>query len=235
MPLSEKFDCGLINDDPSAYVPGAKKSWDAEEDEGFETVTIRPGLTSKIYSSLTREEKNKNIQLLRELYNMLDHIYDRTNHFLTSVSDAQLRACIEAYRQDDHKRYPENPHVPISTQFVRDGFMLFLSTKHTLQQLIPTERHFQAVNKPRNLKRDPNANFQGQDQRLRAYHRHIVIRLPGPNDNYTKCLLIHELAHTPPNHVCFREDDHKEDFRIFQWFFLNMAQYGGFITQKVYV
>ena len=40
--FAEKFDCGIVNDDPEYYAehPNGKKSWDSEEDIGFETISL---------------------------------------------------------------------------------------------------------------------------------------------------------------------------------------------------
>lgn len=246
--LAEKFDCGPINDDPDYHRlhPNEKKSWDAEEVEGFDRVTIvihasdprkRRREETRIWSAVSKEEKQHNEFLIIQMYEMLDLIRERCDFILKNATDTQLLSCIRSYQNDAKKTkgFVENPDVQVTPTFIRDGLRLFLATNHSIQQLDPGNADFQAVNKPKGLIRDSNTWFQGLDQRLRAYHRHIVIRLPGPNDNYTKCVFIHELAHTPPNHVCFRPDDHKDDFRIFQWFFFNMVERGGFITSRVYV
>ncbi len=246
--LAEKFDCGPINDDPDYFHehPGEKKSWDAEEVEGFDavTITIHGGNRSKrrtektrIWSASTEAEKEHNKALLVQMYEMLDLIRERCQFILERASDDQLRSCIKTYTNEAKatKGFVTNVDVSLTPEFIRNGLRLFLATNHSIQQLDPGNEGFQAVNKPKGLVRDSNTWFQGLDQRLRAYHRHIVIRLPGPNDNYTKCVFVHELAHTPPNHVCFRPDDHKDDFRIFQWFFFNMVERGGYITSRVYV
>ena len=247
--LAEKFDCGPINDDPDYFHahPNEKKSWDAEEVVGFDRVTIvihepdrrrRRTETTRIWSADSEEQKQRSKNLIIQMYEMLDLIRERCDFILHNATDGQLLSCIRSYRHDAmviNKGFVENPDVPLTPEFIRNGLRLFMATDHSIQQLDPGNEGFQAVNKPKGLVRDSNAWFQGLDQRLRAYHRHIVIRLPGPNDNYTKCVFIHELAHTPPNHVCFRPDDHKDDFRIFQWFFFNMVERGDFITSRVYV
>lgn len=247
--LAEKFDCGPINDDPEYHRlhPNEKKSWDAEESVGFDKVTItihagdrstkRRSENTHIWSASTNAEKEHNKSLLVQMYEMLDLIRERCAFILESATDDQLRSCIKTYTNEPKtaKGFVENPDVSLTPEFIRNGLRLFLATNHSIQQLDPGNADFQAVNKPKGLVRDSNTWFQGLDQRLRAYHRHIVIRLPGPNDNYTKCVFVHELAHTPPNHVCFRPDDHKDDFRIFQWFFFNMVERGGYITSRVYV
>lgn len=184
-------------------------------------------------------------QLLRCIASFQRELYPSMNHYGASLIN-------DGDHNDTNRKYGINPTVEYLREddatklaFVRNGLQLFLRTNHTIQELDPNETYFRAVNKPHAPIRPdgsvPNGPtvyesepFMGNDERLRAFHRHIVISLKD-SPNLTMCLLIHELAHTPPNHVCFRDDDHNDDFRFFQWLFLNMAQRKKLIDRRIYI
>ena len=222
-------------------------------------------IVSKLYTKgiISPKEKEEKLAKLQQCHNLLAHLCTRAKVILEEITDEQILRCIRAFRREmDSKRstalggepFQENPTVTylrdsdsVRIAFVRQGLSLFLRTKHTIQELNPAESYFRAVNKPHapirpdgTVPQGPSVAdgepFLGNDERLRAFHRHINISLKD-SDNFTMCLLIHELAHTPPNHVCFRHDDHNDDFRFFQWLFLNMAQRAGdrFVTRRIYV
>lgn len=229
-------------------------NWETEENEGFEPVTIQYEgnlITSKVYT----QGVDKNVidakkQKLQRCHDLLAYLRERTRTILDESTDDQLLRCIATFQHQYN--YVVNPTVEYLRQdpatklaFVRNGLQLFLRTKHTIQELDPNETYFRAVNKPHapikpdgTIPRGPTVYesepFMGNDERLRAFDRHIVISLKG-TPNSIMCLLIHELAHTPPNHVCFRDDDHNDDFRFFQWLFLNMAQRNGMIDRRVFI
>ncbi len=115
---------------------------------------------------------------------------------------------------------------------------LFLRTNHTLNEHLPIRPDGTIPDGP--VRHDGEV-IMGADERLRAFDRNVVINLvrDGGDENELMCLIVHEFAHTPPNHVCFRKDDHKDDFRYFQLLILNMAEYFDpphkFVTEREYV
>lgn len=237
--------------------------WETEENEGFEPVTIQYEgnfITSKIYTrGVDKTAQNTKKEKLQQCHDLLAYLRERTRTILDEITDERLLRCIAAFKQDmysdidkENPKYGINPTVEYLREddatklaFVRNGLNLFLRTNHTIQELDPKESYFRAVNKPHAPIRpdgtipqgptvDASEPFMGNDERLRAFHRHIVISLKD-SPNLTMCLLIHELAHTPPNHVCFRDDDHNDDFRFFQWLFLNMAQRKNLVDRRIYI
>lgn len=233
--------------------------WETEEFDGFESVMIQYNgalMNSKIYTrgvdvDTVRLKKEK----LQRCHDLLAYLRERTRTILDEITDERLLRCIAAFQQEmDAKRnqFHENPTVtylrddePTKIAFVRNGMQLFLRTNHTIQELHPKETYFRAVNKPHApIRKDGTVPdgprvvegepYLGNDERLRSFDRHIVISLKD-SENSIMCLLIHELAHTPPNHVCFRDDDHNDDFRFFQWLFLNMAQRAKFVDRRIYI
>jgi hypothetical protein len=234
-------------------------NWETEELEGFEDVLVlyeREWVTTKIYTrGVTKEQAEQKRRLLQRCYDLLSYLRMRVRVISDEMTDDQLDRCVQVFTRANLPNYVPNPvvtHLRSSDHaervgFVRNGLRLFLRTRHTIQELNPGERYFRAVNKPHAAigadgrvppgpSVDESEPFMGNDERLRAFDRHIVINLSG-TENMTMCLLIHELAHTPPNHVCFRHDDHNDDFLFFQWLFLNMAQRAeaNFVTKRIYV
>jgi hypothetical protein len=234
-------------------------NWETNELEGFEDVNLHYEgklVTSKMYTrGISKSSKDEKLSKLQRCHDLLAYLRERTRTILSEITDEQILRCVRAFQQDiESKRFHDNPTVgylrdsdATRVAFVRQGLQLFLRTNHTLQELDPRESYFRAVNKPHapiqkdgtipsGPSVDEGAPYLGNDERLRAYDRHINISLKD-SDNLTMCLLIHELAHTPPNHVCFRDDDHNDDFLFFQWLFLNMAQRAGdrFVTRRIYV
>lgn len=74
---------------------------------------------------------------------------------------------------------------------------------------------FEGLNKPKNVRKTNKVSI-GPDGSKRAEWRDVFMEINTQNPNITKHeleLFIHELAHTIPNHVTFRPDDHGPDFQ----------------------
>lgn len=242
-----------------------RPEWESDELDGFESFPFQfEGRTvqGKIY---TKGVSAKDIQAkrnrLQRCYELLEWLRVRSRVVLEIATDKELLQSIENFHISTAGRgFKDNRTVTHlrSTDpeervgFIRNGLDLFLRTNHTLNELSPSTRGFWAVNKPHQPIR-PDGTIpdgpvrhdgeviMGADERLRAFDRNVVINLvrDGGDENELMCLVVHEFAHTPPNHVCFRKDDHKDDFRYFQWLFLNMAEYFDsphkFVTEREYV
>ncbi len=251
---------------PEAEADRRKRpDWESDEIDGFETFEFKfEGRTveGKIYTKgVTKPAIDKKRRLLQRCYELLEWLRVRSRLVLETATDDDLDESIENFRistagmriKDNrdvtHLRSPKRSE---RIGFIRNGLDLFLRTNHTLNELSPSTRGFWAVNKPHlpiradgtipdGPRRYGNEVFMGVDERLRAFDRNIVVNLvrDGGDENELMNLIVHEFAHTPPNHICFREDDHKDDFRYFQWLFLNMAEYFDpphkFIRERDYV
>lgn len=226
-PSGEKCQCAKLADEPE---------WDTDENRGYHKVMItlsNETVASKVWH---RSDPNRSKILLSTLYNFERHLKGVCRDLLRRP-DTYFEQLVETYNAHIKPRFKNNrsKHVQYdSISYLRGGLQLLIDTHHSIQELDPESPYFQAVNKPRSLKYIRTAEPHGDDQRLRSLCRHIVIKLNAPIQ-YTLCLFIHELAHTPANHVCFRHDDHKHDFRIFQALFLDIAVRDGFISEAQFV
>jgi hypothetical protein len=235
-PIDELCACRQMDDDPTFYEKYGRYSWDTEESIGYLPVTVGNHST-KVWNYKSAEKRRKSIALLTKIYELEELLKQTCRELLELCTDEDYSLLIRNYKTKYSQRFQENPSRYVSydnPDFIRKGLQLFVDTTHTFQELDPSEERFQAVNKPKTVNFDKERNSLGDDQKLRSLHRHIVIKLNN-SDNYILCLLIHELAHTPPNHVCFRTDDHKHDFRIFQALFLSIAKKHNKITRSIFI
>lgn len=235
-PQGEICQCSQMDIDPSYKIKYGKYSWDTEEDIGYHNVTLDNGIETKVWNG---SDELKSKRYLQKIYDLTNFLKEKCEEF-KNLDDSDYMYLIDSYVTKFEKKYKKNNVNYKDPVFIRNCFDLFTKTIHTFQELNPDDTHFQAVNKPKNVKFLLSNNKIGSDERLRSYNRHVVIKLNFPRkgndeENYVMCLLLHELSHTPPNHVCFRVDDHKHDFRIFQALFLTIALKHGFITKKIFV
>jgi hypothetical protein len=242
-----------------------RPEWESDELVGFETFPFEfEGriIEGKIYTQgvpiqTVRAKRNR----LQKCYKLLEWLRVRSRLVLETATDEELLQSIENFHESTKGyRFKNNKDVTHLRSkdtaeklgFIRNGLDLFLRTNHTLSELSPSTHGFWAVNKPHlpiradgtipdGPRRFGDEVFMGADERMRAFDRTIVVNLvrDGGDENELMCLIVHEFAHTPPNHICFRVDDHKDDFRYFQWLFLNMAEYfdapNKFVTYRDYV
>lgn len=85
------------------------------------------------------------------------------------------------------------------------------TSRYLLSEIKPGTA-FLGINKPRMRYEEVNAPYVGKDKNGRALYRHIFLSLD-ISSNEIQNLLIHELAHSMANHIFWRPDDHKEDFK----------------------
>jgi len=238
-PQEDICQCSQMDIDPSYKIKYGKYSWDTEENVGYNEVNIElengDVIRTKVWNESDEEVSKK---YLKKIYEITNFLKMKCEEF-KNLEDSDFEFLMNSYKTKFEKRFKKNSVVSIDPNFLRNCFDLFTKTTHTFQELNPNDTHFQAVNKPQNVQYSRDSIKIGADQRLRSYNRHVVIKLHFPRkideENYVMCLLLHELAHTPPNHVCFRVDDHKHDFRIFQALFLTIAKKHGYIKKTEFV
>lgn len=86
-----------------------------------------------------------------------------------------------------------------------------LKTSRYLLSEIPSKTMWAGLNKPKMRFRESSGLLIGTDGDQRPLYRDIFLDLKVPNLDK---LVIHELAHTMANHVNYRPDDHKYDFKV---------------------
>jgi hypothetical protein len=83
-------------------------------------------------------------------------------------------------------------------------------TSRYLLSEIPKDTMWSGLNKPKMRYIEKDGAFIGPDQAQRALYRDVFLNL---NDKSLEKLVIHEISHTMANHVNYRPDDHKKDFK----------------------
>ena len=116
---------------------------------------------------------------------------------------------------------------------INDEVLIFLKTPHKIQE-IPSNATFKGINKPKNVKKHQGAAWVGPDKEQRASWRLIMLSIRKRNGSLkewkdTQDLLIHEIAHTLANHVNYRHDDHKSDFKKSEKYLKGIANHPSFI------
>jgi hypothetical protein len=241
-PSSSKELCQCKHSDysPEYIKKHGRYSWDTEENIGYIPIQLtldnNERITTKKWNSSDSEEILRKIYelerfLQKKCKEIIEYAVGNGTHIYTPL--------IQNYKKLFENKFQENPEKSlklrnITPDFIHQCLILFTETKHSFQELDPNDPNFMAVNKPKNTNYSSDRISIGADQKLRSFKRHIVIKT-NSNEQQTLCLLIHELAHTPPNHVCFRPDDHNHDFRIFQALFLQIAKKNGFIKKVIFV
>lgn len=246
-PMNVICSCAKMDAEPTFFEIHKRYSWDVEEDKGYENIAVKLSNMTyrvKIWSDHTDDRKNMSATYLQKILTLESFLKTVCSDILMLPME-DYNILIHTYSKYVKRLYNENRNVRwASPDFIRKGLQLFVDTQHTFQELDPKEKLFQAVNKPKEVAFREDCETVGEDGKLRPSRRHIVIKLINadkqdnrwPHDdeeNYILCLAIHELAHTPANHVCFRVDDHKHDFRIFQHLFLKHAERVGLIRTKL--
>lgn len=105
---------------------------------------------------------------------------------------------------------------------LKDGFKVFLyihPNKHRLFEL-PINSDFIGLNKPKDIKINNKLPSVGEDGNLKPNKRYIFIKLRNKNGSFINIIdifetVVHEIAHTAANHVKWRNDDHKQDFKLY--------------------
>ncbi len=222
----EKCQCDTMDDDPTFFARHGRYSWDTEEVVGYTDVQLQDGKRSRVWG-------RGSVEILDKLQ-MVHNLEAKIREWCTTNQNLpleQYQRLIDAYNTFvvPQKKYPTNPDVPVTPAFIQEGIRIVARTTHKIQDLDPAEDKFLAVNKPKSVAYVPDAVPQGRDGRLRSYQRTIVIKLTGNHDSIAR-LMIHELAHTPANHLCFRHDDHDTDFRVFQCLFTEIAVRNHILT-----
>lgn len=232
-PVDEKCDCGVNDDNPEYFQKHGRYSWDTEEDIGYIPVRLQLQNGKYVDSKVFDRSTKRKIKMLTTCYE-IEEMLRQYCVFLQNLPDDKLIKLINAYNSKYSTRFPKSKH-PLTPKFLRNGFDLYTRTTHTFQELDPSSDKFNAVNKPKNVQYYPNEERHGSDFSLRSFRRHVVLKINSDSDNYIMCLLAHELAHTPPNHICFRHDDHNGDFRIFQSLFLSILKSRGYVKRGIFL
>lgn len=187
-----------------------KEFWDFDEDDNFEEVTST--VNNRIYKVISRGTKTDKQKVANTLAN-IDNI-------------------IEALRT-----YLKRTEHMWASQSYAEGLYIYINTPIYLQEM-PQGTIFEGLNKPREITTHKNAVSFGKDKKLRARYRRLFLTIRQPNGKFVDkkhllSLVAHELAHTMANHVQWRDDDHKEDFQLFEQIILNWFKKNGTIVKRL--
>lgn len=164
--------------------------WNFDEKTNYTTVYYR-GLPYKVL-----DFPNKNI-IARRLY--------QTQVFIENL-------CIKVYKNLNKVNSP-----------LKEMSIVFLSIHpdyYYLQEM-QLGTQFEGMNKPKNVHRNNYLPSLGKDKNLKAGHRVIFLNLIKENGKIKTFkelipLIIHEITHTGCNHVTWRDDNHHDDFILFE-------------------
>jgi hypothetical protein len=163
--------------------------WDFDEKRGYTTIVI----ASYPYKVLSKHNKKTQNLVARKLHK-LRLLNDKINNVI-----------------DD---YAKGPGIEIYKYIHKDNEG---TSNYLLSEMKPSTG-FSGLNKPKQ-RTLTNQEFVGADENIRARSRDIFLTIDTTTPEITEdelALYIHELAHTGANHVQWRPDDHKEDFKSFE-------------------
>jgi hypothetical protein len=166
-----------------------KLKWDFDEEEGYDIIEI-DDYPYRVLSKNSDRIKNRVANKLHRLRRLNNRIADKIDN------------------------YAKGPGVEIYKYIHKDND----GTTNYLLSEMKENTGFQGLNKPKGRIRS-GQEFVGADEDIRATYRHIFLDLDISTDRITDEdleLYVHELAHTGANHVRWRPDDHKADFKSFE-------------------
>jgi hypothetical protein len=105
---------------------------------------------------------------------------------------------------------------------LRNMSIIFLSIHpyYYYVQEMQLDTQFEGLNKPKAVKNNYILPVVGKDSILKASYRVIFLKIRDSHRIKTFAelipLILHEVAHTGCNHVRWRDDDHGEDFQLFE-------------------
>ena len=110
---------------------------------------------------------------------------------------------------------------PKQLELMRLHWSLNGTCSNVIYSEMPLSSPFKGLNKPMERYINEHAPLIGKDENLRSKWRHVFLKL---SDDYKTLdqdipltnLVIHELAHTAANHQQWRNDDHGEDFKLYE-------------------
>lgn len=165
-------------------------TWDFDEKKNYTTVVYK-GLPFKVLNF-----PNKMI-VARRLYQAKVFIHN---------------LCIKVYK-----------NLTVVSSPLREMSIVFLSIHpdYYLLQEIQLDTGFEGMNKPKNVHRNKYLPSLGRDKKLKAEYRIVFLNLIKPNGKVKSFkelipLIIHEIAHTGCNHVTWKDDNHGQDFHLFE-------------------
>ena len=110
---------------------------------------------------------------------------------------------------------------PKQLELMRLHWSLNGTCSNVIYSEMPLSSPFKGLNKPMERYINEHAPLIGKDENLRSKWRHVFLKIS--NDYKTldqdiplTNLVIHELAHTAANHQQWRNDDHGEDFKLYE-------------------
>ena len=134
--------------------------------------------------------------------------YYTAGYILNEIHMIIIKIC--NYLSLNYYRYTKND------QKIIDCFLQIHPNNYLLSEM-QLNTQFYGLNKPRDLYYS-NLPSIGSDGKLRANFRHVFITLRDSKGDFNKFnkimeLVLHEISHTMCNHVTWRNDDHREDFK----------------------
>lgn len=161
-------------------------------------------------------KKQENVSLLMNVRKRVEKMveYIRNNiHIFPLESRNGLNLFISIHGENKQ-------HQPACDLFNDKWLQKHGMCARALYSEIPQGIKFIGLNKPKNRSIDYSQPSIGKDGHQRANWRHVFLTIPYTNKSLDnpdfRELIIHELAHTAANHVNWRNDDHGDDFQLYE-------------------
>lgn len=193
--------------------PGDKKDelkWDFDE-SNLNKIRSVDGYT---YFVNNKNNVDKLMEIRKKVNDICLYIHNNINSFNPKAING-LKLFIYIHGELQLQNY-EIPDDLFKHHWIQEGGV----SSKVMYGEIPKGTLFLGLNKPKSRHVNNKVPNIGKDKQLRSGWRHIFFKIPENGTIYTdkdfKELVIHELAHTAANHTRWRNDDHNEDFRMYE-------------------
>jgi hypothetical protein len=157
----------------------------------------------------TNESKFLKLVAIREKINQLCENIIKHSKEIEKIKNTQLLNGINLFLELHMEFYRPDSILP-------EPFYSRNKTKHSTSRYLlsemPAKTNYTGMSKPKLLYKSDDLPIIGKDGKGRALYRDVFLNLDLNQYNLNK-LIIHELAHSLANHIQFRENDHKKDFK----------------------
>jgi len=223
--LSKKFK----NGDPRDTRDPVKWDFDDSHMEGkigtdgyYYKLSATAGRTAKSAASTADNKIHKLEQIRAKAANIAHYFHVNLNRFAyPSEVKHGLRLFIHIHGElpMDQDRMMEMS--PKQLEMMRVHWSLYGTCSNVIYSEMPNGSPFSGLNKPMERYINDHAPLIGIDENLRSKWRHVFLKLSNDyktleQDAPLTRLVIHELAHTAANHQQWRNDDHGEDFKLYE-------------------
>lgn len=196
--------------------------WDFNETVGMDRVVGRDGYVYLICPTTNGDQRRNSLykleQVRAKVSNIANYLHNNIDKYPPNTRDG-IRLFIGIHGEmpiDNIREISDEQYSYIGKHYLHNG-----TASNIVYSQMPPNTPFRGLNKPKERYINPKAPKIGKDENLRSKYRHIFLKLENNNyplekDKNLKNLVIHEIAHTAANHQRWRNDDHGQDFKLYQ-------------------